>query len=69
MNIFRSEDHIDRWLAGRNPGATISIDELCRLAHAWWDDRLEPTWNPHTRAHNQEILDGLGLTADFWRLA
>jgi len=69
MNIFRSEDHIDRWLAGRNPGATITIDELCRLAHAWWGDRLEPTWNPHTRGHNQGILDGLGLTTDFWRLA
>jgi hypothetical protein len=69
MNIFRSGDHIDRWLAGRNPGATITIDKLCGLAHAWWGDRLESTWHPHTSASNQGILDTLGLTTDFWRLA
>jgi hypothetical protein len=68
MNIFRSGDHIDRWLAGRTPGATITIDKLSGLAHAWWSDRLDATWQPHTRAHNQTILDGLGLTGDFWRL-
>ena len=68
MNLFRSEEHIDRWLAGRNPGATIPLAKLSELAHAWWNDRLAPHWQPHTREHNQAILDGLGLTGDFWRL-
>ena len=68
MNIFRSEDHITRWLAGRVPGATISIIELSALAHAWWFDRVDPAWRPHARAQNQNILDRLGLTGDFWRL-
>ena len=68
MNLFRSEEHIGRWLAGRAPGATISVEKLAELAHAWWDDRLSPAWRPHTRDENQAILDRLGLTGDFWRL-
>ena len=68
MNLFRSEEHVDRWLSGRRPGATISVAKLSELAHAWWDDRLSPTWRPHTRDENQAILDRLELTGDFWRL-
>jgi hypothetical protein len=68
MNLFRSEGHIERWLAGREPGATITADKLSELAHAWWDDRLAPDWRPHTRDANQAILDRLGLTTDLWRL-
>ena len=68
MNVFRSGEHIERWLAGREPGATIPVEQLSELAHAWWGDRLSPDWRPHTRDTNQAILDGLGLTADFWRL-
>lgn len=68
MNIFRSEDHIDRWLGGRTPGATITVGRLSELAHAWWSDRLDPTWRPHTRAQNQGILDRLELTGEFWQL-
>jgi hypothetical protein len=69
MNLFRSEEHIERWLDGREPGATISVTKLSELAHAWWGDRLLPEWQPHTREQNQAVLDGLGLTGDFWRLA
>jgi hypothetical protein len=68
MNLFRSEDHIARWLGGRAPGATVSARTLCDLAHAWWSDRLSPDWTPHTREQNQAILDALGLQGDFWRL-
>lgn len=69
MNLFRSDEHIDRWLAGRTPGATLSVARLCDLAHAWWSDRLSPEWQPHTRERNQAILDDLGLTGDFWVLS
>jgi len=68
MNLFRSEAHIENWLAGRVPGATITVLKLSELAHAWWGDRLSPGWIPHTRDQNQAILDRLGLTGDFWRL-
>ena len=69
MNLFRSEEHIERWLAGRDPGATIRVTTLADLAVAWWRDRLSPDWRPHTREQNQAILDRLGLTGEFWQLA
>jgi len=69
MNLFRSEEHIERWLDGpRAPGATIPVAKLSELAHAWWSDRLAADWRPHTREQNQAILDRLGLTDEFWRL-
>jgi hypothetical protein len=68
MNLFRSEEHVARWLDGREPGATISVAKLSELAQAWWHDRLDPDWRPHTREQNQAILESLGLTGDFWRL-
>ena len=69
MNLFRSEEHVARWLGGRAPGATISVTKLSELAHAWWHDRLAPDWTPRTREQNAAILERLGLAGEFWRLA
>ena len=69
MNLFRSEEHVVRWLAGREPGATVPVTKLSDLAHAWWGDRLSSDWRPHTREQNQAILDRLGLLGPFWTLA
>ena len=68
MLLFRSEDHVTTWLAGRRPGATIPISTLAELADAWYRDRLDPDWTQRSRAENQAILDGLGLDGPFWRL-
>ena len=68
MNLFRSEEHVQRWLGNREPGTTIPVTTLAALAEAWWSDRLAPDWTPHSRQQNQAILDGLGLTGDFWKL-
>jgi hypothetical protein len=72
MNLFRSEEHLARWAArwveGRAPGATLPVGTLSRLAHVWWGDRLDPAWRPRSRDQNQALLEGLGLTSDFWRL-
>ena len=68
MLLFRSEDHVDAWLAGRPRGAVIPVLKLVELAYAWWGDRLDSDWMPHTREQNQRILDQLGLTGPFWRL-
>jgi hypothetical protein len=69
MNLFRSEEHIARWLGGREPGATIPAAKLSELAHAWWNDRVGVDWVPHTREQNQAILERLGLSGRFWQLA
>jgi hypothetical protein len=68
MNLFRSEEHIARWLGGRKPGATIPVTKLAELAFAWWHDRLAPNWLPHTREQNMTILERLGLGGEFWAL-
>jgi hypothetical protein len=68
MNVFRSEDHIERWLGGRTSGATTTITQLAALAQAWWSDRLDPTWRPHSREQNQSLLDRAGLSGGFWQL-
>ena len=68
MLLFRSEDHLDAWLDGRPSGATIPITKLADLAEAWWGDRVDPDWRPHTREQNQAILTRLGLTDPFWDL-
>ena len=68
MLLFRSEEHVSRWLGDRTAGATIPVTTLSDLAHEWWHDRLDPQWQPHSREQNQSILDGLGLTGEFWQL-
>ena len=69
MNLFRSEEHIQRWLGTRDPGAIIPVAKLSELAHAWASDDLAPDWRPRSDEESQAILDQLGLTGDFWRLA
>ncbi len=68
MLIFRSEDHVDRWLAGRARGAVMPIATLAELSAAWWGNRLAPDWQPRPREEGQAILDRLGLIGPFWRL-
>ncbi len=71
MVFLRSEEHLQRWLGanGWEPGATTTALELHELARRWWWTRLEPDWRPRTPAESQAILDDLGLTDTFWRLA
>ena len=68
MNLFRSEEHLGRWLGTRRPGATLPVAKLGELANAWWGDRLSATWRPRSRDENQAILDALGLTGAHWTL-
>ena len=59
---------MERWLGGREPGATIGTRKTFELAFAWWSDRLDPEWRPRSRDESQAILDRLGLVGEFWRL-
>jgi hypothetical protein len=68
MNLFRSEEHIERWLGVRKPGATLTAQKLCDLAHAWWNTRLKQEWRPRDRSESQAILASLGLVDPFWTL-
>jgi hypothetical protein len=69
MNLFRSEEHVARWLGHREPGVTIPVAKLAELAQAWWFDRLSPDWRPRSREESRAILDRVGLMGDFWCLS
>ena len=69
MNLFRSEEHVARWLeaGGYDGGETIGVGQLADLAHAFYANRLAPDWRPRTLEETQSILDSVGLTGSFWR--
>ena len=71
MVFLRSEEHLQRWLRaeGGQPGASLTAPQLNELARRWWWTRVEPDWRPRPVADSQAILDDLGLTGEFWRLA
>lgn len=70
MLFFRSEEHLDRWLATRDAqrGAVLSLADTWSLAKAWYPDRRAPGWRPRTVDESQAVLDGLGLDRGFWSL-
>ena len=69
MNLFRSEEHLTRWLDARGyaGGETIGVAQLGELAHAFYANRLAPDWRPRTLEETQAILDSVGLTGPFWK--
>ncbi len=71
MVFLRSEEHLQRWLDenGWEPGETLTAVKLNELARNWYWTRLEPDWRPRPREESQAILDEIGLTGEFWRLA
>ena len=70
MSLFRSEEHLDRWLTmHRAPrGVVLSLPEVWRLSRAWYADPRAAGWRPRTRDESQAVLASVGLTSDFWEL-
>ena len=70
MSLFRSEEHVDRWLARekKSRGAVVSLEAVWHLAKAWYTDPRDPAWRPRTRDESQAVLSSVGLTSDFWQL-
>jgi hypothetical protein len=70
MSLFRSEEHVDRWLSlsGFTRGAIVPLDTVLRLARAWYVDPRSPQWRARTRDESQAVLASVGLTNDFWQL-
>jgi hypothetical protein len=70
MVFLRSEEHLARWLdeRGFEAGATLTSVQMNELARTWWWSRLDPGWMPRTIEESQSLLDGLGLTGEFWAL-
>ena len=71
MLLFRSEEHLQRWLdqRGYQQGAVMSLAQIWGLAQAWYRDRLNADWRRRTPAEAEAVFESLGLTGDFWRLS
>lgn len=69
MLLFRSEEHVERWVArGRPRGATLTLEQQWRLARSWFAGRHLPEWRKRTASDAEEVFRSAGLTGDFWRL-
>jgi hypothetical protein len=68
MLFFRSEELIDAWCESRGVprGPSVRMDQLWRLAHAWYSTRLEPEARRPGPDEMRRIFEGIGLTGDFW---
>ena len=71
MLLFRSEEHLSRWLSDRDVerGATMTVEQQWQLATEWYSDRLDPDWRRRSAEEAQHVFDRCGLTGPFWQLA
>ena len=71
MLLFRSEEHLGRWLHEHDlpRGATMSLDQQWRLARAWYANRMSPDWRRRSPDEIAEVFASIGLTGDFWALS
>ena len=70
MLLFRSEEHIDRWLDqhGLTRGYSFSLEQCWQLARLWYRDRLDPAYQRRTAAEAEAVFASIALSGDFWRL-
>lgn len=70
MLLFRSEEHLDRWLLDPShpKGECISLDQQWGLAEKWFAGRHLPGWDKRTAEEAEAVFRSVGLTSDFWRL-
>ena len=70
MLLFRSEEHVERWLTQRalQHGYAFSIDQCWGIADDWYRRKLDPDWRRFTPDEAHAIFARHGLTGDFWRL-
>ncbi|MBT2208056.1 alkylmercury lyase family protein [Actinomadura sp. NEAU-AAG7] len=70
IRTFCDRGHAERWTADNAPGGGYIAEAatVWRLAGPWYGDRLDSEFQPHSREHNQRLLDECGLTGPFWRL-
>jgi hypothetical protein len=66
MLIFRSEEHTKS--SGVPVGAFMTIQQLWRLADAWYRDRNVPGWVRPPVEAAEELYAEIGLIGEFWRL-
>jgi len=68
MQLFRSEEHLQRWRAPRrpSPGGEMSLETMWKLADAWYRDRLDPAWRRKSAQEAEDLFRQLGLDGEYW---
>ena len=68
MLFFRSEERVDEWC--REQGVPrrpiLSLDQLWKLAVAWYENRLTPQARRPQPDEILRIFAGIGLEGPFW---
>jgi hypothetical protein len=61
---------VEGWLdqRGLERGAVFSMEQMWRLARAWYANRLAPDWRRASADEAEALFAEVGLTGDFWRL-
>lgn len=70
MLAFRSEGDVKAWIdrTGMPFGAMVDFATMWALVQKWYAGRMDPGWRGLGAERGQAIIDGLGLTGDWWRL-
>ncbi len=68
MLFFRSEEQVRVWCAERAVPVRplVRIDQLWRLATAWYSTRLQESSRRPQPQEMRQIFAELGLEGDFW---
>ena len=68
MLLFRSEETVKRWCDSRRlpPRPLVSIDQLWRLAVAWYANRLTVDSRRPAPDEMVSVFALIGLTGPFW---
>lgn len=70
IRLFCTREHAEQWTAEHAPGQgyVAGARTVWDLAQAWYGDRIDADFTPHTREHNQRLLEERGLAGEFWEL-
>jgi hypothetical protein len=68
MLFFQSEERVNQWCRAhgvpRRP--ILSLEQLWRLAVAWYENRLSPDARRPQPEEMRRIFAAIGLTGPFW---
>jgi hypothetical protein len=69
MLLFRSEEHVDRWcrIRGLLKRPLVTLDQVWKLAVAWYGNRLTAESRRPVGAEVQAIFREIGLEGPFWQ--
>ncbi len=71
MLLFRSEEHLEKWLgSGEHPrGESLTVEQQWDLARRWFEGRDSRAWRKRSATEAEAVFREAGLVSDFWSLS